>query len=88
MIRWQSHWHVVRQSWPFFQNDFAGRLSSRVLQAGQSIRGRLKRMRAAGRLPDDVALVQARFPEHPQRQPGRDRLVLLERAVALRSLRF
>ena len=22
LIRWQSHWHVVRQSWPFFQNDF------------------------------------------------------------------
>ena len=27
MIRWQSHWHVVRQSWPFFQNDFAGRIA-------------------------------------------------------------
>ena len=26
LIRWQSHWHVVRQSWPFFQNDFAGRI--------------------------------------------------------------
>ena len=24
LIRWQSHWHVIRQSWPFFQNDFAG----------------------------------------------------------------
>lgn len=24
MVRWQSHWHVVRQSWAFFQNDFAG----------------------------------------------------------------
>ncbi len=25
MIRWCSnHWHVVRQSWTFFQNDFAG----------------------------------------------------------------
>ncbi|MBK8016676.1 MAG: hypothetical protein IPK20_08035 [Betaproteobacteria bacterium] len=20
-IRWQNHWHVVRQSWTFFQND-------------------------------------------------------------------
>ncbi|HEU0156751.1 MAG TPA: multidrug ABC transporter ATP-binding protein, partial [Stellaceae bacterium] len=24
LVRWQSHWHVVRQSWTFFQNDFAG----------------------------------------------------------------
>ena len=29
LIRWQSHWHVVRQSWPFFQNDFAGRIANR-----------------------------------------------------------
>ena len=34
MVRWQSHWHVVRQSWPFFQNDFAGRIASRVMQTG------------------------------------------------------
>src|SRR5690606_1279340 len=26
LIRWQSHGHVVRQSLPFFQNDFAGRI--------------------------------------------------------------
>ena len=38
MIRWQSHWHVVRQSWPFFQNDFAGRLATRVMQTGYSVR--------------------------------------------------
>src|SRR6266576_2365406 len=38
MIRWQSHWHVVRQSWAFFQNDFAGRIANRVLQTGPSIR--------------------------------------------------
>ena len=24
LVGWQSHRHVVRQSWPFFQNDFAG----------------------------------------------------------------
>ena len=30
MIRWQNHWHVVRQSWTFFQNDFAGRIANRV----------------------------------------------------------
>ena len=38
MIRWQAHWHVVRQSWAFFQNDFAGRISNRVMQTGPAIR--------------------------------------------------
>src|SRR5256885_7721906 len=38
MIRWQSHWHVVRQSWAFFQNDFAGRIAQRVMQTGPSLR--------------------------------------------------
>ena len=38
MIRWQSHWHVVRQSWSFFQNDFAGRIATRVMQTGPSLR--------------------------------------------------
>src|SRR5579883_1105971 len=38
MIRWQSHWHVVRQSWTFFQNDFAGRIANRVIQTGPALR--------------------------------------------------
>ncbi|HEY5299915.1 MAG TPA: ABC transporter ATP-binding protein, partial [Acetobacteraceae bacterium] len=38
MIRWQTHWHVVRQSWTFFQNDFAGRIANRVLQTGPALR--------------------------------------------------
>jgi ATP-binding cassette, subfamily B, multidrug efflux pump len=38
LIRWQSHWHVVRQSWPFFQNDFAGRIANRVLQTANALR--------------------------------------------------
>ena len=38
LIRWQSHWHVVRQSWPFFQNDFAGRIANRVMQTSNSVR--------------------------------------------------
>src|SRR5499433_2674296 len=38
MIRWQSHWHVVRQSWAFFQNDFAGRIANRVMQTGPGMR--------------------------------------------------
>src|SRR6476619_5876544 len=38
MIRWQNHWHVARQSWAFFQNDFAGRIANRVMQTGPAIR--------------------------------------------------
>jgi ATP-binding cassette subfamily B multidrug efflux pump len=38
MIRWQNHWHVVRQSWTFFQNDFAGRIANRVIQTGPALR--------------------------------------------------
>ncbi len=41
MIRWQAHWHVVRQSWAFFQNDFAGRISNRVMQTGAAVRSTL-----------------------------------------------
>jgi ATP-binding cassette subfamily B multidrug efflux pump len=38
LIRWQNHWHVVRQSWTFFQNDFAGRVANRVMQTGPALR--------------------------------------------------
>jgi ATP-binding cassette, subfamily B, multidrug efflux pump len=38
LIRWQSHFHVVRQSWSFFQNDFAGRVANRVMQTGPALR--------------------------------------------------
>src|SRR5262245_57037967 len=38
LIRWQSHWHVIRQSWPFFQNDFAGRIANRVMQTSHALR--------------------------------------------------
>ncbi len=38
LIRWQSHCHVVRQSWTFFQNDFAGRIANRVMQTGPALR--------------------------------------------------
>jgi ATP-binding cassette subfamily B multidrug efflux pump len=37
-IRWQNHWYVMRQSWAFFQNDFAGRIANRVMQTGPAIR--------------------------------------------------
>ena len=38
LVRWQSHWHVVRQSWAFFQNDFAGRIATKVMQTGPALR--------------------------------------------------
>ncbi len=38
MIRWQSHWHVIRQNWSFFQNDFAGRIANRVMQTANALR--------------------------------------------------
>jgi ATP-binding cassette, subfamily B, multidrug efflux pump len=38
MIRWQSHWHVARQGWSFFQNDFAGRIANRVMQTSNALR--------------------------------------------------
>jgi ATP-binding cassette subfamily B multidrug efflux pump len=38
LIRWQNHFHVVRQSWTFFQNDFAGRIANRVMQTGPALR--------------------------------------------------
>jgi ATP-binding cassette, subfamily B, multidrug efflux pump len=43
-IRWQNHWYVVRQSWAFFQNDFAGRIATRVMQTGPAIRETLVAM--------------------------------------------
>ncbi|TAL23574.1 MAG: ABC transporter ATP-binding protein [Aquabacterium sp.] len=38
LVRWQSHWQVVRQSWPFFQRDFAGRIANRVMTTAQALR--------------------------------------------------
>ena len=37
IVRWQSHWHVIRQSWTYFQNDFAGRIANKIMQAGEAI---------------------------------------------------
>lgn len=37
LVRWQSHWHVIRQSWTFFQNDFAGRIGNKVMQSGEAV---------------------------------------------------
>ena len=36
LVRWQAHRHVSRQSYGFFQNDFAGRIATKVWQSGQA----------------------------------------------------
>ncbi|MEM1365979.1 MAG: ABC transporter ATP-binding protein, partial [Pseudomonadota bacterium] len=36
LVRWQNHKHVSRQSVGFFQYDFAGRITSKVMQSGQA----------------------------------------------------
>ncbi|MDO6964239.1 ABC transporter ATP-binding protein [Rhizobium alvei] len=36
LVRWQAHAQVSRQSLSFFQNDFAGRIVTKVWSAGQS----------------------------------------------------
>ncbi len=37
-IRWQAHRYVLRQSLEFFQNDFAGRIATKVMQAALAVR--------------------------------------------------
>ncbi len=37
-IRWQAHGWVLRQSIAYFQNDFAGRVATRVMQVGPAVR--------------------------------------------------
>ncbi|WP_052341156.1 ABC transporter ATP-binding protein [Salinarimonas rosea] len=38
MIRWRAHSYTLGHAISYFQGDFAGRLSTRVLQAGQAVR--------------------------------------------------
>lgn len=38
LVRWQNHRYVMRQSLTFFQNDFAGRIATKVMQTGGSLR--------------------------------------------------
>ncbi|HRK17774.1 MAG TPA: ABC transporter ATP-binding protein [Hyphomicrobiaceae bacterium] len=37
-IRWETHRYVLRQSLGFFQNDFAGRVSNKIMQNAQALR--------------------------------------------------
>tara|TARA_E500000305_G_scaffold35923_1_gene27263 strand:+ start:3015 stop:4868 length:1854 start_codon:yes stop_codon:yes gene_type:complete len=48
LIRFQSHRYMLRQSMGFFSNDFAGRLSQKVMQTGMSLR------RSVGEMIDAV----------------------------------
>ncbi len=36
LVRWQAHSHISRQSLSFFQNDFSGRIVTKVWAAGQA----------------------------------------------------
>jgi ATP-binding cassette subfamily B multidrug efflux pump len=38
LVRWRSYRYVIRQSLAFFQNDFAGRISQKVMQTGMALR--------------------------------------------------
>ncbi|MGI9450152.1 MAG: multidrug ABC transporter ATP-binding protein, partial [Geminicoccaceae bacterium] len=38
LIRWQTHRYVLRQSMDFYQNDFAGRIATKIIQTGPSLR--------------------------------------------------
>jgi ATP-binding cassette subfamily B multidrug efflux pump len=37
LVRWQSYLHVSRQSLSFFQNDFSGRIVTKVWSGGQAV---------------------------------------------------
>ncbi|KKO46473.1 multidrug ABC transporter ATP-binding protein [Arsukibacterium ikkense] len=37
-IRWQAHRYLLRQSVSFYQNDFAGRIATKVMQTALSVR--------------------------------------------------
>ena len=36
-VRWRAHRHLLGQSTGFFQNEFAGRLTNRVMQVGEAV---------------------------------------------------
>ena len=38
LVRWRSYRYVLRQSLGFFQNDYAGRISQKVMQTGMAVR--------------------------------------------------
>ncbi|GHC65581.1 ABC transporter ATP-binding protein [Limoniibacter endophyticus] len=37
LVRWQSFKRVIEQPYSFYQNDFAGRISTKIMQGGESV---------------------------------------------------
>jgi ABC-type multidrug transport system fused ATPase/permease subunit len=37
MVRWQSFRRVIEQPYDFYQNDFAGRIATKILQGGEAV---------------------------------------------------
>ncbi len=37
MVRWQSFRRVIEQPYDFYQNDFAGRIASKIMQGGEAV---------------------------------------------------
>ncbi len=37
MVRWQSFRRVIEQPYEFYQDDFAGRIATKIMQAGESV---------------------------------------------------
>ena len=37
MVRWQSFRRVIEQPYAFYQNDFAGRIATKIMQGGEAV---------------------------------------------------
>ena len=37
MVRWQSFRRVIEQPYDFYQNDFAGRIATKIMQGGEAV---------------------------------------------------
>lgn len=44
VIRWQAHRYLLKQSLSFYQNDFAGRIATKVMQTSLSVRETVMKM--------------------------------------------
>jgi ATP-binding cassette subfamily B multidrug efflux pump len=44
-IRYQLHWYILNQSYTYFQNDFAGRLATKIMDCGTEVRNLLNAAR-------------------------------------------
>ena len=37
MVRWQAFRRVIEQPYDFYQNDFAGRIATKIMQGGEAV---------------------------------------------------